>query len=193
MQMRNLFLASLIFSLLAGCSLLPGKEPVDYKNGSASAPALEVPPDLTMPANGQRYAIPEQEGTQVASYSAYTRAVAAEPAAPCAAAETAATATTATSQGVRMMSVEGRDFLLLDDPFDRAWRKVKLALERAKLATSDVDRSKGLFFLKPNGEPPREMRVQVRESGGASVVTVQTAEAADSARVLETLYRQMGN
>ncbi len=193
MQMRNLFLASLTFSLLAGCSLLPGREPVDYKNGAASVPALEVPPDLTMPANGQRYAVPEQEGTQVASYSAYTRGAVTEQAAPCAAPEASAAATATPTQGVRMMTVEGRDFVLLDDPFDHAWRKVKLALERAKLATSDVDRSKGLFFLKPSVDAPSEMRVQVRETGGASVVTVQASQAAEATRVLESLYRQMGN
>jgi outer membrane protein assembly factor BamC len=36
----------------------------------------------------------------------------------------------------------------LSDPFDRAWRRVGLALDRIGFLVEDKDRSKGLFFVR---------------------------------------------
>ena len=38
--------------------------------------------------------------------------------------------------------------LALNDPFDRAWRRVGLALDRVGFVVEDKDRSKGLFFVR---------------------------------------------
>ena len=38
--------------------------------------------------------------------------------------------------------------LAIDDPFDRAWRRVGLALDRVGFTVEDRDRSKGLYFVR---------------------------------------------
>jgi outer membrane protein assembly factor BamC len=40
------------------------------------------------------------------------------------------------------------DRLSLTDPFDRAWRRVGLALDRVGFTVEDRDRSKGLYFVR---------------------------------------------
>jgi len=191
MKTSNAITAALILTLLAGCGLFPERKPVDYKNGGTPAPALEVPPDLTLPASSQRYAIPAADGTQVANYSDYSRDVK-QAEQPCAAPEPAPAAVTV-DVPPRLLEVEGLRFVLLSEPFDRAWRKVGLALERAKIATGDVNRSKGVFYLKPGEKQPSELRVLVQETQGVSVVTVATEAVAqaEAARILEALYQRL--
>ena len=89
--------------------------------------------------------------------------------------------------------------LVVNDGFDRAWRRVGLALDRTGFTVEDRDRSKGLFFVRyidpdaagaqttgdgffdklafwrPAAKPPQpQFRVLVAESGaGTSHVTVQ--------------------
>jgi len=55
------------------------------------------------------------------------------------------------------------DTLQVIDGFDRAWRRVGLALDRIGLTVSDRDRSKGLYFVKP---AKNELDPQGKESGG---------------------------
>jgi outer membrane protein assembly factor BamC len=43
---------------------------------------------------------------------------------------------------------EGGRQLLVNDPFDRAWRRVGLALDRVGFTVEDRDRSKGLYFVR---------------------------------------------
>ncbi len=43
---------------------------------------------------------------------------------------------------------EGAGSLALDDTFDRAWRRVGLALDRIGFTVEDRDRSKGLYFVR---------------------------------------------
>src|SRR6185437_2826988 len=38
--------------------------------------------------------------------------------------------------------------LTVDDPFDRAWRRVGLALDRSGFTVVDRDRSKGLYYVR---------------------------------------------
>jgi outer membrane protein assembly factor BamC len=86
--------------------------------------------------------------------------------------------------------------LVVDDNFDRAWRRVGLALDRIGFTVVDRDRSKGLYFVRysdpdapqtktsdwlqklmfwrDNTVKPEQYRIQVNESGAAkSVVQVQ--------------------
>jgi outer membrane protein assembly factor BamC len=43
---------------------------------------------------------------------------------------------------------EGAGSLTLNDTFDRAWRRVGLALDRVGFTVEDRDRSKGLYFVR---------------------------------------------
>lgn len=51
---------------------------------------------------------------------------------------------------------DGVPMLVFDDPFDRAWRRVGLALDRVGFTVIDRDRAKGLYFVRyvdPEGSP----------------------------------------
>ena len=45
-------------------------------------------------------------------------------------------------------SGDGRDLLKVQEPFDRAWRRVGLALDRVGFTVEDRDRQKGLYFVR---------------------------------------------
>jgi outer membrane protein assembly factor BamC len=84
--------------------------------------------------------------------------------------------------------------LMVDDSFDRAWRRVGLALDRSGFTVEDRDRAQGLYFVRyvdpaqagkeePNfftkmftskSDPtgPVRYRVSVKGEGNASIVTV---------------------
>ncbi|HET7635797.1 MAG TPA: outer membrane protein assembly factor BamC [Burkholderiales bacterium] len=43
---------------------------------------------------------------------------------------------------------DGASVLTVDDPFDRAWRRVGLALDRTGFTVEDRDRSKGIYYVR---------------------------------------------
>jgi outer membrane protein assembly factor BamC len=45
-------------------------------------------------------------------------------------------------------SADGAALLVLEEPFDRAWRRVGLVLDRVGFTVEDRDRSKGLYFVR---------------------------------------------
>lgn len=47
-----------------------------------------------------------------------------------------------------VQEAEGSALLVLNDPFDRAWRRVGLALDRIGFVMEDKDRSTGVFFVR---------------------------------------------
>lgn len=55
---------------------------------------------------------------------------------------------TQTPQTAGRAKIEG-NALVLDDNFDRAWRRVGLALDRVGLTIFDRDRSNGMYFVRP--------------------------------------------
>ena len=100
-------------------------------------------------------------------------------------------------------SDDGAGTLEVLERFDRAWRRVGLALDRVGFTVEDRDRSRGLYFVRyvdpdadnrskkdtgilsklafwKSSEPPASSRVQYRiyvaEDGQQSVVRVLTAE-----------------
>ena len=98
---------------------------------------------------------------------------------------------------------DGQPMLAFDDPFDRAWRRVGLALDRVGFTVVDRDRQKGTYFVRyvdPDGSPTKkddgwlsklafwrsedtsrfqeQYRVVVSETGGKSQVTVQDKNGA---------------
>ena len=91
---------------------------------------------------------------------------------------------------------DGATRLVVDDAFDRAWRRVGLALDRTGFTVVDRDRSKGLYFVRyanpdldvkqqkgwldklkfwksEDKDKPEQYRVVVTQADPASVVTVQ--------------------
>jgi len=109
----------------------------------------------------------------------------------------------------------------VNDGFDRAWRRVGLALDRSGFTVEDRDRSKGVFFVRyidPDAEakqgqkegfldkfafwrpaakaPQPQFRVVVTESGSQSQVVVQNANgeletSATGKRILSVLFDQL--
>ncbi|MDB5804170.1 MAG: lipoprotein NlpB/DapX family [Betaproteobacteria bacterium] len=61
---------------------------------------------------------------------------------------TAANAETKTPQNATLTKEGQYSMLLVNDSFDRAWRRVGLALDRVGFTVEDRDRSKGLFFVR---------------------------------------------
>jgi outer membrane protein assembly factor BamC len=116
--------------------------------------------------------------------------------------------------------VDGAELLQVNEPFDRAWRRVGLALDRVGFTVEDRDRQKGLYFVR-YADPEAEMdkkdrdksifsrwfssdpkvkaeqyRVQVTQRDAASVVNVLNKDGgADSSRtaqrILTLLHEQL--
>jgi outer membrane protein assembly factor BamC len=95
-------------------------------------------------------------------------------------------------------AADGSAKLVVDDAFDRAWRRVGLALDRTGFTVVDRDRSNGLYFVRyadpesdvakardtgwlaklmfwktDEKDRPEQYRIKVVEAAPASVVTVQ--------------------
>jgi len=111
--------------------------------------------------------------------------------------------------------------LALNDQFDRAWRRVGLALDRVGFTVEDRDRSKGLYYVRyidpkldveakeekswlsslvfwKSAEPPKPQQYQIRVTGekSGSLVNVLTKsgaaeESTTSNRILTLLYNQL--
>lgn len=191
MNTRNIVVGLAAITLLAGCSVFERKQ-VDYKAGAVEVPALEVPPDLTKSSADQRFAIPAADGTQVAKYSDFTRDKAAE---PCTLAASAPVATTAVPT-TQLLTVGGVRFILVVEPFDRVWRKTGLALEKAGVAVADMDRSKGIYFLKSVSKDKKvtDVQVSVHEVNGVSDITVKEGNdlnGKEASRALDALFQNL--
>ena len=59
-----------------------------------------------------------------------------------------ASAAPAQQRATLQKGVDGTRTLTLDEQFDRAWRRVGLALDRVGFTVEDRDRSKGLYFVR---------------------------------------------
>ena len=131
-------------------------------------------------------------------------AVAAAPAAAAAAAAPAVARSGALPATATLQLAEG---------FDRAWRLVGLALDRSGFTVEDRDRSAGLYFVRyvdpklagkeanffsklfgaTDGALPQRVRLLVKSSGNASVVTVQgSGGAPDNSDVARTIIGKLG-
>jgi len=114
-------------------------------------------------------------------------------------AKTAVVATGGPAAPARARVVTGRPgaTLEVDDGFDRAWRRVGVALDRSGFTVEDRDRTQGLYFVryvdpafagkdepnlfsklfsfgkKDDGSSPTRYRVVVKSEGERSTVSVQ--------------------
>lgn len=68
---------------------------------------------------------------------------------PAGAATTAGAAAAAPERAFIVKNAGGRSERLdIDDPFDRAWRRIGLALDRGGFTVEDRDRAKGIYFVR---------------------------------------------
>lgn len=109
------------------------------------------------------------------------------------------TTTAAATGSVRMESANGQPVLQIDEGFDRAWRRVGVALDRTGFTVEDRDRSRGIYFVRyvapdakvepkgffsklfsrsPDAVPPLKYRIVVRSEGNRSTVSVLNAAGA---------------
>ena len=115
---------------------------------------------------------------------------------------------------------DGAGTLALEERFDRAWRRVGLALDRVGFTVEDRDRTKGLFFVryvdpesdsqnkkdgllsklafwKPSTPPPQtRYRVYLKDEGATTTVQVLSNEGGidqgeTSKKILGLLYEQL--
>ncbi len=104
---------------------------------------------------------------------------------------------------------DGSSIVVINDAFDRSWRRVGLAIERAGLAVEDRDRARGIYFLKQvqaekgwmdkivfweDSGSDRRYRVVVRDGGAASEVAVTDQDGAsdDAAKqIIEAIYKHI--
>lgn len=99
---------------------------------------------------------------------------------------------------------DGSQSILLSEPFDKSWRKVGLALERAGIALADKDRSKGIYFLSSGKDDTKSKlgldkvertQVKVRELASGCEVVVNTAAGlsnAETQKIVDALYKALG-
>ena len=195
MQVRQIVLGFVAVSMLAGCSSFTESRQVDYQAGAVKVPPLEVPPDLIGPETDQRYVIPGTDGEKVARYSEYSKQKTEQ---PCLAPEVAPAVKSAPVPAASLQERNGAKNILIAEPFDRSWRKIGLALDRARIKVKDKDRSKGIYFVSVVNESDKSTRsdyqVVVRETKAGSETAVVNADGkgdAGAEKLVETLFRNL--
>ena len=125
------------------------------------------------------------------------------------------------TEHARMLANEGAPVLEMDDSFDRAWRRVGLALDRVGFAVEDRDRSKGIYYVRyidpqidnnskrddgilaklafwrsKKDQASPQLQIMVKDSGEKSRVNVTGAEGKPADintqnRILNLLYKEL--
>ena len=104
----------------------------------------------------------------------------------------------------------GNTVIVVNDTFDRAWRKIGLAIEGAGLAVEDKDREKGIYYLRPiklesdlldklkfwksNKDTTSHYRVNVKDGGKSCEVTIIDQDGVSnkvSKQMLEAIYKNI--
>ena len=75
-------------------------------------------------------------------------------------------------------ATDGVGALLLEEPFDRAWRRVGLALDRVGFTVEDRDRSQGLYFVR-YVDPDTDSKKKSDDSGMLSKLMFWKGSAGD--------------
>ncbi len=105
----------------------------------------------------------------------------------------------ATKQTSRVAVVNNLPVVQIDEGFERAWRRVGLALDRTGFTVEDRDRSQGTYFVRyvepvtnksepgffsklfsgsPAAVPPLKYRITVKSQGESTTVSVLNAQGA---------------
>ena len=128
------------------------------------------------------------------------------------AANSASTGSTPEPAGTAILrEISGGDVIIVvNDAFDRSWRRVGLAIESAELGVEDKDREMGTYFLRPlkvqsswteklkfwkqNETAGKHYRVNVKDGGTACEVSVTDQDKASSnvtKRLTEEIYKHI--
>lgn len=125
----------------------------------------------------------------------------------------AATASAPDKPTSRVSKINDQPVVLMDEGFERAWRRVGLALDRTGFTVEDRDRSQGTYFVRyvaPNpdkkepgflgkifgrtekAEPPIKYRINVKSEGQSTTVSVLTANgtpevSANAQRIVQVI------
>lgn len=105
---------------------------------------------------------------------------------------------------------DGSKVIVLSNAFDRSWRRVGLAVERAGLVVEDKNRDRGIYFLRPvkveqgwlsklkfwesSKSADKLYRVIVKDGGTMCEVSVTDQDGTKdeaSARMLEAIYKNI--
>jgi len=129
-------------------------------------------------------------------------------------------AATAAPPSARVISVNNLPVVQIDESFDRAWRRVGLALDRTGFTVEDRDRSQGVYFVRyvaPDANmetarpgflgrifsgqnraaaEPVRYRIQVRSTGSGTTVSVlnvagQAATSPNAQRIVQILAQDL--
>jgi outer membrane protein assembly factor BamC len=119
-------------------------------------------------------------------------------------------ATLSTGAASLLQVFDGSNVIVINDAFDKSWRRVGLAIERAGFAVEDKDRTKGVYFLRTvkvekgwmdklqfwKGDEDSNMRYRVNvKDGGASCevsVSDQNGASSDASRQrLDAIYKNI--
>lgn len=119
----------------------------------------------------------------------------------------------ATRQTSRIAKVDNLPVIQIDEGFERAWRRVGLALDRTGFTVEDRDRAKGTYFVRyveptadkkeqgflsklfsgtSAGAPPIKYQIAVLSQGEATTVSVRNAQggpetSANAQRIVQVL------
>jgi outer membrane protein assembly factor BamC len=104
----------------------------------------------------------------------------------------------------------GNTIIFINDPFDRSWRKVGLAIDSARLKVEDKDREKGIYYLSPvklerswldtlefwksSVDTTTHYRVIVKDGGTSCEVSIVDQNGASnkvSKQMLEALFKNI--
>ncbi|MDP2057948.1 MAG: outer membrane protein assembly factor BamC [Thiobacillus sp.] len=126
-----------------------------------------------------------------------------------------------TPEQARIVKEAGSPVLEMDENFDRAWRRVGLALDRVGFAVEDRDRSKGVYFVRyidpgidndskrdegvlakfafwrsKKDQTSPQLQIVVNEAGDKSRVSVtgadgKTADASTQNRIINLLHKEL--
>ncbi len=106
---------------------------------------------------------------------------------------------------------DGGGVLTLNDPFDRAWGRVRVALERLRFPIAEEDRTKGIYVvryddpdasksqgffarLNPFGskQAPNEYQVRMKDTGAVTEVNVLNKDGKEeNSDMVNSLLRQL--
>lgn len=99
---------------------------------------------------------------------------------------------------VQLKEVAGGKVITINEPFDKSWRKVGLALDKGRIAVEDKDRANGVYLLRATavakGKKTDGYQVTVRASGATCEVSVRNAEGEsdkESLSIAEALYQNI--
>ena len=130
---------------------------------------------------------------------------------------TAVAPTPVTAAATEVTMIDNRPVIEVQDDFDRAWRRVGVALDRTSFTVEDRDRTKGIYFVRyiPMGSAkeqgffaklfskeaattaaPNRYRVTLSSNAGKSIIAVLNADGApdttdNAAKILKLIAGEL--